>query len=213
MDFPKIEVDEFILHEDGLWTGSEAVRRLRAMQKAPPSAPVVFKYGVVSDFGIRVARQAIRSLGLKGLVSVDATASDEVAFLKDEALGPLDLGLDLLPDVYFKSLHQHVQPLAFMPKANWSGGEREFCRRIGEQLVTRWLKHDGDDPSEESIGRFALGGGEFASTILFSRSIPKVCLPLLWLDGLVSLNGKTVNWRPLFVDSRRVTDPKLLLAQ
>lgn len=212
MDFPEVEVDEFILHEDGLWSGSEAVRRLRAIKNAPPSAPVVFKYGVVSDFGIRVARQAIRSLGLKGLVSIDASASEEVAFLKNETLGALDLGLDVLPDAYFKSLHQHVQPLAFMPEGNWSDEERDVCRKIGEQLVTRWLKQKGDDPSDEAIARFSLGGGGFASTILFSRSIPKVCLPLLWLDGPVTLDGKTVNWRPLFIDSRRVTDLKLLLA-
>ncbi len=212
MNFPEVSVDEFIVYEDGLWSGSEAVRRLRAIAKAPPAAPVVFKYGVVSDFGLRVARQAIRSLGLTGKVSIDASTSDAVDFLKDEPLGPLDLGLNLSPDEYFKSLHQHVQPLAFMPKANWSSEEEQFCESIGAQLVARWLTLNGAEASAENIARFALGGGGFASTVLFSRSVPKVCLPLLWLDGPVALDGKTIDWRPLFVDSRRVSDQKLLLA-
>jgi len=33
----------------------------------------------------------------------------------------------------------------------------------------------------------------------------------LWLDGTVEIGGKQVNWKPLFVDARRVSDGGLLL--
>jgi hypothetical protein len=62
------------------------------------------------------------------------------------------------------------------------------------------------------VQRFALGGGGFASTILFSRSVPKVCLPLLWLDGTVELGGRRLNWSPLFVDSRRTSEDGVMVS-
>lgn len=46
--------------------------------------------------------------------------------------------------------------------------------------------------------------------VAFTRSVPKVCLPLLWLGGDVKLGDKTVAWRPLLVDARRVSGEDLL---
>jgi hypothetical protein len=67
--------------------------------------------------------------------------------------------------------------------------------------------------SDADVARFALGGGGFASTTVFARSVPKVCLPMLWLDGEVSIGTRKVTWKPLFVDARRVSGTALLFAK
>jgi len=210
--FPDVSVDEFVIYEDGLWSGREAVRRLHAIAAAPPSTRITFRFGVVTDFGLMVARQAIRALGLTGSVSIDATASEYVRFLKGDVPEGLLLGLDADPKHYFADLHEHVDPFAFRFQEDWTNDEIRICEMLGEQLVRRWLLYkSGEPPSEDEVARFALGGGRFSSTVLFSRSVPKVCLPLLWLDGTVEIGGKQVNWKPLFVDARRVSDGGLLL--
>ncbi|NTG08836.1 hypothetical protein G6L25_16875 [Agrobacterium rhizogenes] len=213
IDFPAEEMDEIIIHEDGLWSGHETVRRLQTIAAAPPSASITLKYGVVSDFGLMVTRQAIRSLGLSGKVSVDPSASEVVHFLKSDIDESLRFGLGMKPDEYYQALHAYVEPRAFCVPNLWSQEEIALCEDIGGQLVRHWLtKKDGEQPSEDKVKKYSLGGGRFASTVLFSRSVPKVCLPLLWLDGPVILQSKHVNWRPLFVDARRVSNSSLLLA-
>lgn len=211
--FPDKSVDEFVVHEDGLWSGHETVRRLRAIAATPPAGSVIFRFGVVTDFGLMVARQAIRSLGLNGKVSIDASASEVIPFLKDDLHETLHFGLEMPADDYYGALHDFVRSFAFSASGYWSPDEIRICEELGGQLVDRWLtQKDGKPPSKEKIQRYALGGGRFASTVLFSRSVPKVCLPLLWLDGPVTLGGKKVVWKPLFVDARRVSNEKLLLS-
>lgn len=210
ISYPDIFVDEIVIYEDGLWSGHEMVRRLKAIAATPPTASIVFRFGVVTDFGLMVARQAIRYLNLSGKVTIDASASEVVEFLQqvDEEMR---YGLNLDLPSYYKALHSFVRPLAFGTNNEWNQDEIKVCEEIGEQLVHRWLlEKDGKAPTKESVQRYALGGGGFASTIVFSRSVPKVCLPLLWLNGAVSLGGREVNWKPLFIDSRRVSDENLL---
>lgn len=89
---------------------------------------------------------------------------------------------------------------------------RHAVTEIGSQLVRNWyLTARPERDAEEGVRKFRLGGGGFGSTIVFKRSVPKVCLPLFWLAGPVSLNGVSINWKPLFLDARRV-DPKLLMS-
>jgi len=209
--FPDVAVDEFVVYEDGLWSGNEAVRRLIAIAANPPPALVVFRFGIVTDFGLMVVRQAIRSLGLGGKVRIDTSASETIAFLGDDLAQELKLGAGIEPEQYFHALHDHVSPLAFRIKEDWTNVEKEFCRDAGGQLARNWLQErTPEEDLEAKAARFALGGGQFASTVIFSRSIPKVCLPLLWLDGTVVCGERSVKWRPLFVDARRVSDVSLL---
>lgn len=211
LQFPVVPVDEFVIYEDGLWSGSEMVRRLNAIAKAPPSAPVTFRFGVVTDFGLMVARHAVRSLSLSGRVSIDTSASELIQFLGPEVPERFALGLDVVPPRYFDELHAYVQPFAFSVGEDWTYDEIGTCKEIGTQLVRNWLlRGSAKLPPAKKVERFALGGGGFASTVVFSRSVPKVCLPLLWLDGQVVLAGKQVTWRPLFVDARRVSGSGLL---
>ncbi len=211
MTFPDGAVDEFVVYEDGLWSGNEAVRRLRTIAATPPSAPVVLRFGIVTDFGLMVVRQAIRSLGLSGKVRVDAAASETIMFLGEGVAEPLKLGVGIEPDRYYQALHDHVRPLAFRIQEDWTDTEKELCQDVGSQLARNWLRErTTQEDLEAKVAQFALGGGRFASTVIFSRSIPKVCLPLLWLDGTVIRDDKSVKWRPLFVDARRVSDASLL---
>lgn len=211
LTFPQVHVDQFVLYEDGLWSGHEASRRLEAMQTMPPEAQVVMKFGIVTDFGLLVCRHAIRSLGLVKTVAIDASSSELIQLLRSDVPERLRNGNDLSREEYFKALHDYTNPLAFEGNSEWSESERQFCREAGSQLVKQWLqKETGVSPSPEKVARFALGGGGFASTTLFARSVPKVCLPLLWLNGQVVIEDNLVEWKPLFVDARRISDPTLL---
>jgi hypothetical protein len=211
--FPDASVDEFVVYEDGLWSGMEAARRIRAIRAQPPSVPVTFRFAIVTDFGLMVARHAIRSLNLSGRVTIDTSTSDLISFLRCDVPEALRYGLGMSTEDYFLALHRHVRPWAFSVGEDWTADDIQLCGILGEQLVHRWLSRcSTGSPPTERVKRFALGAGGFASTVLFSRSVPKVCLPLLWLHGSVELNGKQLDWRPLFFDARRVSDGSLLLS-
>ena len=211
LTFPSMPVDRFVVYEDALWSGSETVRRLKALAKLPAPAPIVLKFGIVADFGLLVCRHAIRQLGLTSQVSIDTTSSELVRFVMNPLPPHLDLGSAMSTENYFKELHGYVGMGALDAGSLWTEQEIVFCKDVGSQLIAQWLSRKSDTaPTSDAVALFAMGGGGFASTTLFSRSIPKVCLPLLWLDGVVTIGARQLNWRPLFVDARRVSDPNLL---
>lgn len=211
LDFPSADVDEIIIHEDGLWSGHEVVKRLRAIAANPPKATVTLRYGIVTNFGLLVARQAIRALELDGRVLLDTSRSELLDFIAIGLPDDMRRGVGMDPNDYYVGLHDHVKAYAFELGGDWSAEEVATCADIGGQLVRQWhLRENGEEASEETVARFALGGGGFASMVAFSRSVPKVCLPLLWLGGEVRLGDRTVAWRPLLVDARRVSDEDLL---
>jgi hypothetical protein len=211
MQFPGVPCDEFVLYEDGLWSGKETVKRLQAIHNCPTPALVRLKFGVVTDFGLLFTRHAIRHFGLAGKVNLDASASELIRFLPNGIPSDIKSACNLSVEDYYEALHDCVIPQVFKSDNDWTPEEQQACEAIGSQLVERWLNRGtGRQATTEQISRFALGGGRFASTTLFSRSVPKVCLPLLWLDGSVSLEGKSIDWHPLFVDSRRVGDEEIL---
>lgn len=207
--FPDVDVDEYVICEDGLWSGSETVRRLRAIRALEVDKLIRLKFGVVSDFGLLVARFAIKELGLFGRVTVDAASSELVRFLRDDIPGEVRRGHGMSIDEYFSALHDWVTPQAFCMHPVCEV-DLDACREIGRQLVSDWLtKKNGAPPREEDVRRFALGGGGFASTTVFARSIPKVCMPIFWLNGTVTIGSRSVEWEPLFVDARRVVDKQI----
>src|SRR5262249_34329657 len=78
---PEVSSDQFVMYEDGLWSGLETVRRLKAMQAMPPDARIVLKFGVITDFGLLVARHAIRSLHLSERIVIDTASSELIEIL------------------------------------------------------------------------------------------------------------------------------------
>lgn len=214
IQFPACTVDDFVVCEDGLWSGSETKRRLEALRTSGVNGRVRLKFAAVSDFGLRVARHAIRSLKLTHQVQVDAHDAEIVKFLNVDLPKDLLTGEAMEFEDYFKKLHDYVEPAAFRDEGEWPEGRKialDICKNIGGQLVRQWYKSERPDKDAEiAVEKFALGGGGFASTVFFKRSVPKVCLPMFWLDGKVVYNGKEVFWRPLLIDSRRIRDHSLL---
>ncbi|KZB70491.1 MULTISPECIES: hypothetical protein [Thalassospira] len=204
--FPDSNCHELVVYEDALWSGYEFCNHLNAMSDISSLPRIQFKFAIITDFGLRIARHAIRHSGLHEKLYIDTNNSQLIYFLDQDLPTPLQYGEGLSPDDYFEELHKHVTPAVFS-RHQWTDRDKDACREIGRQLVRHWLRRKGcENPTDEQIDKYSLGGGRFGSAILLSHSIPKVCLPLLWLDGPVSLNGKTINWRPLFIDPRRVKD-------
>jgi hypothetical protein len=133
--------------------------------------------------------------------------------LRPDVPPELKHGHAMEPKAYFKALHDYVEQGAFRNPDDWPEGvdtARNVAKELGSQLVRHWYEKDRPDESvEDGVEKFCLGGGGFASTTMFTRSIPMVCLPLFWLAGPVTLNGVSIDWKPLFLDARRI-DPKLL---
>lgn len=214
IELPNGGVDEVIIYEDGLWSGSETVKRLRAIKQVGTDHQIKLRFAVATDFGLHVVRHAIRSLELKPVVEIDVTTAQIQNYLAEDLPEQLKRGDGLSTDEYFLALHKHVVPISFRDTNDWPSGLDEAvqqCQAIGSQLAYNWLKRKSkDDVSQKLVDRFALGGGRFASTTFFGRSVPKVCLPLIWLDGAVKIGEQSVDWKPLLIDSRRVGDINLL---
>lgn len=215
IELPEIEADELVVYEDGLWSGSETVKRLELIRASGCRQPIRFKFAVVTDFGLRVARQAIRYFGLQNVVRIDPNEARLERFLCPDVPPELLYGNGMEPGAYFSALHEYVEQSAFRNDDDWPEGlegARNAAIELGSQLVRQWYERDRpDDNVRDGIEKFCLGGGGFASTMVFTRSVPKVCLPLFWLAGPVTLNGVAIDWKPLFLDARRV-DPNLLLS-
>lgn len=215
LGFPSQECDELVVCEDGLWSGKETIKRLNAMSALPPGPRVRLKFVVATDFGLLAVRHKIRELGLTGRVQVDAHDAEIISFLSRDLPSEVARGSGVSTTEYFRSLHDYVVPLAFSEESAWPEGCEEalqICRSVGSQLVEQWYAEL--QPKKDPLvaaEKFALGGGGFASTVFFNKSVPKVCLPMLWMDGTVEIEGRSVEWLPLLVNSRRVRNYKLLI--
>jgi hypothetical protein len=71
LTLPVVDADQLVLCEDGLWSGVETRDRLIALSKIKSeSRAIKLRFAVISDFGLRIVRHAIRNLGLNN-VEVD----------------------------------------------------------------------------------------------------------------------------------------------
>ena len=115
-------IDQVILYEDGLWSGHEAVERLQAL--GTRSKQVVMKYGIVTDFGLLVARHAIRSLNLTESVTIETSSSKLMRFLPENLPEELRVGNDYERQDYYRALHDHAIPDAFKSGEDWNEAEQ-----------------------------------------------------------------------------------------
>jgi len=208
IQLPSESYDQVIICEDGLWSGLEATRRMNALKNSDTKSSVRFKYCAVTDFGLRITRHWIRENKAQNFFSIDATGAQLKEVISDELPAQLMHGKGLSTDDYFQELHKYIDPLCFKQQ---DSKLRDACEDIGSQLITHWLtKKYGKSPSRGEINKFALGGGRFASATVFTKSIPKVCPPVFWLNGPIKYNGLNMDWKPLFADSRRVSNIGLL---
>lgn len=222
----QLNADVVYIYEDGLWSGVELVKRLNAICETAhfkeSNVQIHFKYGVTSDAGLIAARLFAKRERIGRLQFRAATPINHFTFLKSGIDTCLPHLTDQSDNEVRKALDSEIEPYAFRIASGW-GEDRaaaiSVCSEIGEQLIRPFLerreKQKSEDKketvkdsspievSQEKVARWGLGALGFASTIVFASSIPKPVLPLLWLDGTVTLKGRSVKWRPLFWDARR----------
>jgi hypothetical protein len=210
-EFPREE--HVVICEDGLWTGTELHKVLQRLAKGgdlellAEGRRLSLRYCAVSDYGILACRNLLRYLNLS---HVELTFSGEQRVLQlltkeiqDRAAGQMHLA----PEEFQAWLGVHVRPLAFQDSELWAGRQDEaqgICEQIGRQLIANYVAAEGKGWPYEVQQGFTLGARRFASTIAFHHGTPKVCLPVFWLGGPVAIGAKTVNWKPLVHDERRL---------
>lgn len=216
--------DIIYLYEDGLWSGVELVKRLDSIFKnialQNTRCQIHFCYGVTCDAGLMAGRLYSKRVGMMNVQLRPADRQYHYSLIPQEDRNMIESLVSPSDDDIRKAIDGYIRPLAFQSEQFWFGRRAEalwVCESIGCQLVGKFLERrrqaklpPGDagavklDPiSEDKLMGWALGALRFGSTVSFASSIPKPVLPLMWLDGPVCLNGKTVDWRPLFWDVRR----------
>ena len=218
--------DVVYIYEDGLWSGVELVKRLAAICRTThfkdSNVQLHFRYGVTSDAGLVAARLFAKRERIGRVQFRAAAPENHFTFLKPGVDTCLRKLADRSDESIRQALDAEIEPYAFRADAGWADSRSSainVCSKIGEQLVKPFLERKakekfdakkGSDAglvlkeiSDEKVAKWGLGALGFASTVVFASSIPKPALPLLWLDGQVSIDGRTVKWRPLFWDARR----------
>jgi hypothetical protein len=204
-----------IVCEDGLWTGIELrnlLARLSAggdLEQAVQGKRITFRHCVVADYGLWITKQF---LDHKKLHFVDLSLGGEQRSIEVLARDISETDIRSrwgMPPIEFEDwLTTHVRPIAFQNEALWGGRAHEaqqICTEIGKQLIDKYVR-DGEKVWRDGVQNgFALGAGRFGSATAFGHSVPKVCLPVLWLEGQVTLGPISLNWKPLFYDARRAS--------
>ena len=207
-----VNTDVLFIYEDGLWSGVELINRLNAICKtrhfAQSNLQLHFKYGITSDVGLSAARLFSKNKKLNRLQFHPAKSSYHFKFLKDDIDNRFNHLSDQNDVAVREALDLAIEPYAFRSVEMWGDeNEREkaisICAEIGKQLARLFLERKKVNIDDEEIAKLELGACRFASTIVFASSIPKPVLPLMWLQGRVNLDNKSVNWKPLFWDARR----------
>lgn len=213
-----LDADVICVYEDGLWSGVELVKRIEAIGKAQEASPTdiafYFRFAATSDIGLIAARAASRTLRLPRLNFHGMAEENHFRFL--ERGFKLESIKGLNNDAVRPLLDGAVTPYAFSFDELWGADKQahiDACRRIGAQLAKPFLERrkrakNGPEAapvviSDEKAMEWSLGALGFGSTIVFASSIPKPVVPVMWLHGPVELNGKSTQWRPLFLDARR----------
>jgi len=207
------QYDVLYLYEDGLWSGVELVKRLANIAKwdavAGRSLKVVFRFGVTSDAGLYAGRHFLRR---EGLTTIDISAGivDHHRLLKNGSIEELLKNIDADDEKVRKQIDAQACAYAFEDVTTWGSRAQkaqEICQSIGIQLTRPWLLRTKGSRDDDRAAKWSLGALGFASLTAFSKSVPKPVLPLLWLEGAVTMNDATVDWRPLYWDVRRTGTP------
>lgn len=202
-----------VLCEDALWTGTEAIRLMERLAVGgdlhglAQGKRVLLRHCVVSDYGIWACRHFIEQ---RDLDSVDLWLGDKQRYVTVMRPNLADSAIrsqwQLSPGQFGEWLTNQVVPQVFHENGFW--GERQLearriCELLGRQLVDRYVSEHHKEWSSTVKERFSIGAGGLGCSIVFAHSVPKVCLPLYWLGGEVTINSTTMRWHPLFYDARR----------
>lgn len=215
----KISADVLYIYEDGLWSGVEIVKRMKAILENPKfkasNLRINFRYCVTCDIGLAAARLFSRANNISRFY-VDASTEKNYYKFLDQSTDISTINLEESDHTATRALlDKMVDPYAFQAQnldEEKKTAALSFCELIGAQLIEQYLtreqkkKSEGENKpiSQEKIHNWSLGAMRFASTIIFSSSVPKPVLPMFWLAGDVIVNGTKKKWEPLFWDARRM---------
>ncbi|WP_328994426.1 hypothetical protein [Pseudomonas aeruginosa] len=218
--FDELDCDVLYVYEDGLWSGVEIVKRLRAICELESfkksRLQIIFKYCVTCDAGLSAARIYTLNEATGRFLFPSANKNCHFTFFKTGTDSRFSDITERTTDSIRTAIDAAISPFAFSSESIWRESRDaaiHICSEIGGQLVTAYFekKHRKNDNEpmltatglSEKVSRLRLGAMGFASTIVFDSSIPKPVLPIMWLNGKVTIGDKTVDWRPLFWDARR----------
>jgi hypothetical protein len=228
--FSGLNADLLYVYEDGLWSGVELVKRLGQLSKIPAlmesNVRIEFRYCAVADAGLAAGRLAVSNYPA-GKFTV-LSAEHMFKFIR-EGVDPKFSDLQDRSDASVRrAIDSSIEPYIFSHTKLWSGNApaaAKICGDIGAQLIKPFLENQarrkarkaassqGLDVDAElevpeidtaKISKWKLGAEGYASTVVFDFSVPKPVLPVIWLAGSVEIDGETVEWVPLFWDSRRI---------
>lgn len=221
-----LDADVVYVYEDGLWSGVELVKRIDALEEALPQQGgrlmFHFRFAATSDVGLLAARSAARGDLFSTIRISGGDARNHFTFLRSNFDAELIAGKSSAE--VRAALDCHVEPLVFRDERLWGKDKAlgiSACREIGAQLAKPFLERrraakmslaaEGTPNiatpapiTDAKAQEWALGALGFGSTIVFSSSIPKPVIPVMWLGGHVKRDGRSVEWKPLFFDSRRL---------
>jgi hypothetical protein len=181
-----------IICEDALWTGTElrsVLTRLSTgdLSGAAKGKRITFRHCVVTDYGLWIAQQYIFHAHME---LVDLSLDEKQRFIR---VLPQDLSeaevrsrWDMPPVEFEDWLTTYVRPGAFQNVELWEGRQEEaqgICAEIGRQLIEPYRVEMDKNWRQEVLAAFPLGAARFGSVTAFAHSVPKVCLPMLWLGG------------------------------
>lgn len=212
-----------VMVEDGLWSGTEAIGVFNSLLGRRPgrektkalldpgllsSAELTLVYGIGTDYGQAMVR---RYLADEGLGNIQIYCGKVLPVATQRLLGQIDdSGFNILALRESGPATGDITPYLETCLASLTPMLRNeaiaFCLSIGKQLLRNYLNSQvqtkgWDMWADERLEKCSLGMHGLGLTHAFGHSVPKATLPLLWGQGQVTWNGKTIDWIPLFQNS------------
>lgn len=206
--------------EDGLWSGTEAIgvfdsllgRRIGREKTKALSDPTLLSnanltlvYGIGTDYGQAMVE---RYLADEGLANVKVHCGSVVPVATNDLLKKIgdsgfNVGAFRESGPPFGDITSHLEAClsSFTPTQRIEA--LTFCRSIGKQLLRNYLSTQVQTKgwsmwTEERLEKCSLGMHGLGLAHAFGHSVPKATIPLLWGQGQVTWNEKTIDWLPLF---------------
>ncbi|MFN7962160.1 MAG: hypothetical protein U0002_12905 [Thermoanaerobaculia bacterium] len=201
--------------EDSLISGDEFERVIRALVgdlatgqtgraerledlQALRERKLLFRFAVVTDIGLSRFASLVARYALGGF-RLDCGSCRLYRLMSEAGQQALD------GNAFFDHLNcivdqdGYINYPAFAPDL-WRAESRRqraihFCRSIGAQLFSRYAEREGKRWNEARVDQAGIGYGLL---LAFSHSIPKLTLPILWLEGDCEFEGRRLHWEPLF---------------
>ena len=207
---PKLNVTggtRILFLEDCIMTGQEAIETLKRPEitQALGQGSVEFKVAVATRWGIERVRAYAALAGLRGAFILEPR-SGLIENLSQQGEGALKRG-----ELFRTGAGQPVCDeghvvcgVNIAAKGAFKHTERlelvRFCRTIGKQLMFHHFLANGypADEANEQGGRQCFGFGNLGLLLVFAHGVPDNTIPLFWLGGEVSYEGRVFEWSPLF---------------